>query len=43
MQAEPSEVAQVDRERRLQQGARVDDDIDGALAVERFSGQLSPS
>ncbi len=43
MEAEPSEVVEVARERRLQQGACVDDNIAGALGVERLSGQLSPS
>jgi hypothetical protein len=43
MKAEPPEVAQVDRERRLQEGACVDNDIGGALGVERFSGQIWPS
>jgi hypothetical protein len=43
MEAETSEVANVGRECRLQQGACINDNIDGALGVERFSGQLSPS
>jgi hypothetical protein len=44
MEAESSDVAQVDRERRLQQGACIDDNIGGALGVERFiSGQIWPS